>query len=220
MAEAERRQQHEALVGIGDGFADQVLAGDAEMSAALRELARDLGGGEEEHLDVRHAGDAAAIVARAAALDQRQAGAREEREGVLLQPALGGHGEGERRIGRHGRCAHERCLRGKTVEPDGAPDGGDGTGRAKGLQQPVVAAAADDRLAVRSARIADFEHRAGVIVEVAAEGGGEGEGGHVDAARRDEAGARVEGVERGGEVEPGFGRERPQLGGCGVGIAR
>ena len=57
----------------------------------------DFGGREIRDLDAGQAGDRAAIVAGAARLDQLQAGAREERLGVLLQPALGGHGEDQRR---------------------------------------------------------------------------------------------------------------------------
>ena len=54
-------------------------------------------GREISDLDAGQARDRAAIVARAARLDQRQAGAGEERLGVLLQPALGRHGDDERR---------------------------------------------------------------------------------------------------------------------------
>ena len=45
------RQQLHALVGIRDHLADQVLAGDAEMGGALRELGGDLGGREIGDLD-------------------------------------------------------------------------------------------------------------------------------------------------------------------------
>ena len=121
--------------------------------------------------------------------------------------------------GHRGRSMARRSS-GETVEPDRAADGGNRGGRAQRLQQPVVAAAADDGALPSGARaIADLEDRAGVVVEVAAEGGREGERGDVDAARGDEAGARVEGVERRGEIEPRFRRERAQLRRGGVGIA-
>ena len=67
------------------------------MHGALRELRGDFGGREIGDLDAVEPGDGAAIVARAARLDQREAGAGEEGLGVLLQPALGRHGEDQRR---------------------------------------------------------------------------------------------------------------------------
>ena len=79
MAEAEPADQHDARGEVVDHLAHQVLAGDAEMHGALRELLGDLGGREKRDLDVRKLGDGAAVVARAARLDERQAGAGEER---------------------------------------------------------------------------------------------------------------------------------------------
>ena len=58
-----------------------------------------------------------------------------------------------------------------------------------------------------------LEHEAGVVVEAAAERGRELDARDVDAARGEEAGAALEQVERGAEVELGVGRERAQLGG-------
>ena len=98
--EAERRQQRQPLVGVGDFFAHQVLAGHAEMDGAGGELADDLGSREIGDFDARQVGDGAAIVARAASLHELQAGAGEERRGVFLQPPLGRHGEDERRLCR------------------------------------------------------------------------------------------------------------------------
>jgi hypothetical protein len=62
-----------------DAFAHQVFAGDAEMHRAARQLRGDLARREIGDLDIVEPGDGAAIVARAARLDQRKAGAREER---------------------------------------------------------------------------------------------------------------------------------------------
>ena len=78
-AEAERRQQRKALVGVGDLLAHEVLAGDAEMRRAGGELADDLGGREKGHFDAGQIGDRAAIVARAAPLHEFEPGAGEER---------------------------------------------------------------------------------------------------------------------------------------------
>ena len=65
------------------------------MHGALRQQLGDLRRREIGHLDARQIGDGAAIVARAARLDELEPGAREERFGVLLQAALGRHGDDE-----------------------------------------------------------------------------------------------------------------------------
>jgi hypothetical protein len=97
VAEAELVEQHHARIDVRNGLADLVLAGDAEMHAALRQLRGDVGGREVGDLDAGHAGDRAAIFARAARLHQLEAGAREELLGIFLQPPLGRHREHERR---------------------------------------------------------------------------------------------------------------------------
>ena len=63
-------KQH-ALVGIGNAFTQQILAGDAEMHHAARQLRGDFARREIGDLDIVEAGDGAAIVARAARLRQR-----------------------------------------------------------------------------------------------------------------------------------------------------
>ena len=57
----------------------------------------DLGGGEERDLDAVEALHHAAIAALVSGLAQGEAGALEESSGVVLEPALGGDGDGERR---------------------------------------------------------------------------------------------------------------------------
>ena len=94
-AEAEIVDQQHALVGIRNAFAQQILAGDAEMHHAARQLRSDFARGEIGDLDIVEAGNGAAIVARAARLRQREPCAREKRLGVFLQAALGGNGENE-----------------------------------------------------------------------------------------------------------------------------
>ena len=95
VAEAERLDEHHLGVGIGHLLAHEVLAGDAEMHRALREQLGDFAGRQIGDLDAGHALDRAAIVALAARLDELEPGAREERVGVLLQPALGGDRDDE-----------------------------------------------------------------------------------------------------------------------------
>ena len=93
--EAEPVEQNDMLVRVRDLLAQEILAGHAEMHHALRQQVDDLGGRKIRHLDPGKIGDRPAIVARAARLDQLEAGAREEGLGVLLEPALGGHGDNE-----------------------------------------------------------------------------------------------------------------------------
>ena len=95
LAEAERLEQHDARVGVRDHLAHQVLAGDAEMDRARRELRGDFGGRQIRDLDAVEAGDRAAIIARAARLDESSPARAKKRFGVLLQPALGRHREDE-----------------------------------------------------------------------------------------------------------------------------
>ena len=64
-----------------------------------------------------------------------------------------------------------------------------------------------------------LEHEAGVVVEAAAERGGETDARDIDAARGEEAGAALEQVERGIERDPRLAGERAQRGGGLVRIA-
>ncbi len=66
----------DALVGVRDALAHQVLAGDAEMDRAARQLRGDLAGREIGDLDIVEAGDGAAIIARAARLRRASGPAR------------------------------------------------------------------------------------------------------------------------------------------------
>ena len=109
VAEAERTQERKPRLDVGNLLAHQVLAGDAEMDLARGELADDLGRRDIGDLDPGQAGDRAAIVAGAAALDKLKAGAGEERRRGLLQSPLGGDGEDERRLSAvAGPGAHQR----------------------------------------------------------------------------------------------------------------
>ena len=130
--------------------------------------------------------------------------------GVFLQPSLGGNGENERRASLSLMPA--RLLRGiRRSHQIAAPTAGISLFGAERLEQPVIAAAADDRAGVGARRVLRLEDEAGVIIEIAREARRESRAPTVDSARRDEAEARVEGVERGGEIEPGRCRERAQL---------
>ncbi len=90
--------QHDAFVVLRDHLAHQILAGDAEMCGALRELGGDLGGRQIGDLDAVEAGNGAAVIARAAGLDEFEPGPGEKVFRILLQPAFGRHGEDEWRI--------------------------------------------------------------------------------------------------------------------------
>ena len=63
VAKAEPFDQHHAGIGIGDHFAHQVLAGDAEMHGAGRQLGGDFGGRQISHFHAVEPGDGAAIIA-------------------------------------------------------------------------------------------------------------------------------------------------------------
>ena len=171
------------------------------MHGALRQQLRDLGGREIGHLDVRQVGDGAAIVARAARLDQLEPGALEERLGVLLQAALGRHRDHERRAHFPLRTAASRSI--QTAKPTA----GIGSRRAEPREQAVVAPAGDQLPGGARARVVELEHEAGVVVEAAAEAGREADAGDVDAARGQKAGAALEQVERG--IERDAGRRAP-----------
>jgi hypothetical protein len=97
-AEAEAVDQQHAPVGVGDAFAHQILAGDAEMHRAARQLRGDLAGRQIGDLDIVEPVDGAAIVAGATRFCQTETGAGKERLGVFLQAALRGDRENE------GRC--------------------------------------------------------------------------------------------------------------------
>ena len=182
------------LVGVGDHLAHQILAGDAEMHRALRQQVGDLGGREVGDLDAGKVGDGAAIVARAARLDQLEPGAREEGFGVFLQPALGRHGDDERRRS----CARSRNAASRSIQT-AKPTAGIALGAAEPREQPVIAPAGDELAGGRRAGIVQLEHEAGVVVEPAAEGGREADAPDIDAARGKKAGAALEQVERGVE---------------------
>src|SRR5262249_60172867 len=87
--------QDHAFVGLRDHLAHQILASDAEMHRALAELLGDFRCRKICNLDTVESGNGAAIVARAARLDELQPGTGEEVLRVLLQPALGGDSENE-----------------------------------------------------------------------------------------------------------------------------
>ena len=109
------------------------------MHRALRQQQRDLRSREIGDLDAGQALDRAAIVALAARLDQLEPGAREERVGVLLQAALGGHRDDE-------GAAHDglpQAMSRSIHTP--SPTAGIGVALPSRLEQLVVAAAGDQR---------------------------------------------------------------------------
>ena len=100
VTEAEGAQEFELGLDVRDLLAHQILAGDAEMGRARGELGDDLGAGDIGDLDPGKADQRPAIVARAASLHEFETGAGEKGGSGLLQPALGGNGQNERRFGR------------------------------------------------------------------------------------------------------------------------
>ena len=100
------------------------------------------------------------------------------------------------------------------------PTAGIGRRAADAGEQAVVAAARDQLAEIARARVMQLEHEAGVVVEAAAERGGEPDAADVDAARGQKAGAALEQIERAVERDAGVLGERPQLGRRLVGLAR
>src|SRR5690242_9854956 len=92
------------------------------------------------------------------------------------------------------------------LHPDREADGGNGRGGAELAQQPVIAAAGDQRLGAVALAM-QLELEAGVVVEAASEGGGEAYLVGVDAMLGHEADARLELVDRSSDVETGISGE-------------
>src|SRR3984893_11732358 len=97
VAKAERRQKFDFRFRIGNGFANEIFAGDAEMYMAGGQLRDNVGGGNKRDLDILHAGQISAIVARA--VHEFEPRAAEKSRGVFLQPPFGGNREHERFFG-------------------------------------------------------------------------------------------------------------------------
>ena len=172
------------------------------MHRARGELRDDLGGRDEGHLDAGQTRERAAIVARAAPLRAIRA-----RRGRRIPSACSCsrplEGTARTKGGSAGR------LR---VNPIRTLQAGD-RARSPRRRRECPAAAPSVRADRRSGRrrrggpgvrprgVASLEHEAGVIIEVADEGGAEPGRGEVHPARGDEAVAQLEGVERGAEIE-------------------
>ena len=94
-AEAHRGEFGHQVGPVGHFLAHEILAGDAEMQAAGGEFAGDLAGREQHELDAVDAAHGAAVFAARAGAGDLDAARTEPGDGVVLEPALGGHAEGE-----------------------------------------------------------------------------------------------------------------------------
>ncbi len=92
-AEAEAGLDGGLLLPVGDVLAQKILAGDAEVDAALADLAGDFGGGEEGDLDVGATLDAGAVFSVVAGQADGEPGPGERLERLVLEAALRGDGE-------------------------------------------------------------------------------------------------------------------------------
>src|SRR4051794_17574184 len=104
-------------------------------------------------------------------------------------------------------------------DPNRETDRGDRAGAAEPREQTIVAPAGNQLAGRLRARVIKFEHEAGVVVEAAAERGGEADAADVDAARGKKAGAALEQVERGVERDVGLAGEGTQVRRSLIGIA-
>ena len=95
-------------------FAQQVLAGDADVDLARIQRLGDVGGREQADLGARQAGERGAVAARAARHLKAETGVGQPGLDLLLQAPLGGDGEDQRR-------AHStpptKARTGRTVQP-------------------------------------------------------------------------------------------------------
>ena len=180
-AEAERAQELDGAVGVGERLADQVLAGDAEMHAAGLELVHDLRRREIHDLDAVEAfdqrRDSRALV--------RHVSKRQPR---LVEESRRRHPSGGPWPARRWRAWKQSSARslGRGEQSLGVDGGADRRHLALGAErgeQPVIAPAAGDRACSIAAGL-DLKHHAGIIFEVAAEAGGEARAAQVDAALR------------------------------------
>ena len=128
------------------------------------ELRGDFGGGEIGDLDAVEAGDGAAIIARAARLDEFEPGAREKASAFCCSRPFDGTARMSGALMM--RLRHVNAA--ELVDRGGKADRRDRFLRAEPRQQTVVTAAGDQR-ALAARRIMQFEDEAGVIVEAAAE---------------------------------------------------
>ena len=95
MSETQIVDEDDALIGVRNELVHEVASGEAEMRSTLRQSLHDLGSGEIGHADGGKIGDAAAIIARSARLDEGESRAREKALRVLLQPPFGRYGDDE-----------------------------------------------------------------------------------------------------------------------------
>ena len=83
-AEAEPRPDRGLLLPVGDVLAQQILAGDAEIDAALADLACNLGGRQEGDLDVVASLDAGAVFSVVAGQADGEPGLRQHLQRLVL----------------------------------------------------------------------------------------------------------------------------------------
>ncbi len=177
-------------------------------AAPLLQELRDLGGGDEVDLDAGQAVDLALVAARGAGAGDGEPGLGERLVALLHDAALGGEREDELG-GRHGAAPCSTASR-RSVWME-APTAGTWAPASDLGEQAVVAPAAGDRALGAERRGDDLEHEARVVLEVAAELGGELGIGDGDAGPVDEIEPALEGVEAGGEVDAVAARELRQL---------
>jgi glycine/D-amino acid oxidase-like deaminating enzyme len=87
-AETKRQEKLYRAVDVGERFADQILAGDAELNASRFELVHDLGGGHVDDLDAVEAFERAAIATFVTGLAQGKLRAIEHLCRLIFEPAL------------------------------------------------------------------------------------------------------------------------------------
>ena len=118
MTEAQGLDHVDDVFRLGQLFADQILAGDAEMGAPRTQGPGDLAGGQERNFHIGDAGHAADIAAGRACLLDGTAGLLEEGKRVLLQASLGGDSDDQpvfRVLTGHERASRPTAARSRSV---------------------------------------------------------------------------------------------------------
>ena len=184
--------------------------------AALEEL-RDLRGRDEVDLHAGQAVDLALVAARRPGPDDLEPGLGERGIALVHQAALGGQRPDQLavvaiavRCRAHG-AAPCSTASSRSVWMD-APTAGTRAGAPASASKLVVAPAARDRALGAERRRDHLEHEARVVLEVAAELGGELRARQIDAGLGDEFEPALEGIEARGDVDAASAHELAELG--------
>ena len=96
-ADAQRLQQRDFGIGVGNGFADEVLTRNSEMDFTGSQCGGDLGRRHQLHIDAGFARNGGAVIARAGHLLQHETRIAQILRHLFLETPLGGNCEDQDR---------------------------------------------------------------------------------------------------------------------------